>query len=133
MNNNTLTLALEAAFDQYDAAQAEHIAALKNDSRPDLVRHAFERSRTYEELKKELKAALEQMNESGVAMLPETIACRDRIALTLDKNRELTGLMIAYRDQVEQRLKRIRQGKTALNGYGGHATANRKKMGGSFG
>lgn len=111
---------LETSFDQYDAMQADHIRAVKahHEAPPDLVKHNFERSRAFENLRVQLSSVLNKIERNRDDNAVEMgVACQDRLAAIQAQDKELKNHIEAYRDMLKKQKCHMIQGKKALQGY----------------
>ncbi len=121
---NLLPEDMLSSFEKYDAMQEAHIKSLETESLPDMEKHNFERARAFEDLKNHLSLVLKGIRREGGDALQIALACQDRLASIMDRDELLTRRIGRYRDDLEQHMKQMRQGKKALQGYGRSGSAH---------
>ena len=114
---NLLPENLLSSFEKYDAMQEAHLKSLETESLPDMEKHNFERARAFEDLKNHLSLMLKGIRREGGDALQIALSCQDRLASIMERDELLTRRIGKYRDDLEQLLQQMRQGKKALQGY----------------
>ncbi len=112
------------SFEQYDAMQEAHLKSIETESLPDMEKYNFERARAFEDLKNQLSIMLKNIRKEGENALEIAQACQDRLASIIERDDLLTRRIGKYRDDLEQHLQQMRQGKKALQGYGRSGSAH---------
>ncbi|MBA4369884.1 MAG: hypothetical protein C0403_19830 [Desulfobacterium sp.] len=107
------------ALDQYDAMQSQHLQAISDsgNQNPDLRVLNFQRSRTFEDLKNQLRFHIKTWNTDNDNL--ENKECRSRLEKIICKEKCIASLTAEYRQKLIHQKRQMQQGKKALRGYGG--------------
>jgi hypothetical protein len=112
------------SFEQYEAMQEAHLKSVETETLPDMEKHNFERARAFEDMKNHLSIMLRDTRREGGDALQIAMACQERLATIMERDEILARQIGKYRDDLEQRLRQMRHGKKALQGYGQAGSAN---------
>lgn len=118
---NKLPEQLEQAFRLYETLQQRHIASIR-EKRPDFNVLFFQRQQAFEALKNNLNDLRRRRIGSGNGHKSQGIIalCRSKLTTIVKTDRTLIRMIGEYRQQLGERLKKMRHGKKALSGYSGY-------------
>ena len=114
---------LEESFKNYEAIQARHLEAMQSSLPPDLVQMTKERTRAFQILKNHLKTTMTATgDESGAGDIRELNRYKNWIDSIMQLDEKISDEIKKYKETLKASMHRIKQGKTAMNGYLGGTT-----------
>jgi exonuclease VII large subunit len=120
---------LEYSFDRYASLQKNHLEEMQQTTEPDFDTLFFHRKQAFESLKNRLQEwhrRTYHRNDRNIRDI--RAACRTRLTEIVKTDRTLIQMMETFRNDLGQRLTRMRHGKKALNGYAQKSTGTPPKF-----
>jgi exonuclease VII large subunit len=120
---------LEHSLDRYASLQKNHLEEMQQTTEPDFDTLFFHRKQAFESLKNRLQEWHRRTSHRNDRKVCDIRAvCRARLTEIVKTDRALIQMMETLRNQLGQRLTRMRHGKKALNGYAQKSTGTPPKF-----
>ena len=114
-------------LDAYQQMQHEHLHLLKSTSMPDLAKMTQERNEAFQSLKKRIDDFTDTAGSSGTDAIDILSGFEKKIQDILVLDNQVSKEIKKYKLVLSENLKRIRAGKTAINGYANSNTRLNKQ------